>query len=418
MKHFIHIILLGTFLSFILLGCTNNESIETTKSSDIEETIISEITALNPNSRKTSMWKKSEKDQNNEEETKELKDEKAEKATMIAVKDACGAFKWASLGICLGVPAPATAFGALAGAIWESVDEYCNQKDENKKQNETLPYVDNGEYEPIDLRNPTTTISLTNDFLAGDFGELHNLFINLLIENTQFCSLKTEEEKINYILNLLNEHITELPEVMQYEPKDFEDILNYDTHFDISSTLSGRIFMEFTNQVANIKDIEKEQYAYNVMSIINNHYVDGDISQTDAYIINSAISTYINSFYLWRTFVPSQDLATSFIVKCNNYDYWLFVQSTDELLDIANNHDIQYVGIPKITNQKITEVFFFEDIQESMDQYEINVEVLPNGPIEMDVVPFSPSCEIELPQANTYEPNHIQSYPNIFYIAL
>lgn len=99
-------------------------------------------------------------------------------------------------------------------------------------------------------------------------------------------------------------------------------------------------------------------YTNQVMDIVNTAYVDHQISDSSAWLINASVSTLAHTRLLWKSYLPDYRLTTLYMAYIDDYSKWVLCNKS-QLEYLSSHYHVTNVGIPSVIDGKCSEIFFF-----------------------------------------------------------
>lgn len=231
------------------------------------------------------------------------------------------------------------------------------------------------------------------------------------------------------IISLLNEH--SLDELMNMSAEEQLDLVAYYAEHDYDIVLSDegkKILMDdsvTTKYDAFAQNVLHEyfeglsmlhgslllSYSKQFMEAQMRKTLENEDYEAIAYIVNGAISVYVNSKVLWNTYVPDPQIAQQFI-GCDKNGKWRLM-NIDELAMRIQSGEIILYGIPKMKYGKVTGIFFYEELWENYDmKSEICKNIFENKNFLFDGADFKMLADSITAQEGgykVYETEHLYS---------
>lgn len=355
-------------------------------------------------------------DNQNDNEGEEKEDEEELKVDWgeIALNDATGVQAGAGAGSIFGP------WGSVVGAIVAgaglSIVSYIVQSDEEAVvyNKDTLsigsPVFGKIHLNDIDRREPITIWTNhepMNDAIGMNMGVVHNLIINELLSNPQYQN----HDFTN--LSLLKTDIIEIIQNNEYYSVDISNELSeIENSSVIEDELSWLIEMPFEDKktmlsesIVNLTEcldiafhldsVQMQEYACKYTEIVNAAYEAGELSEDDAFFINSVVSVGCYSRMLWRHYLPDPSFNDFRLVYTKVNDTWTFCPTDEDvslLLCSSGYQNESIVGIPHFVHGKLAELYFYSD---NLKQYGIDLD-LDDFVLDIEsVISFSEETKFE-----------------------
>lgn len=304
------------------------------------------------------------------------------RTTLVVASDIIGGSLGALTGTWLGI-----AGGAILGSFLAS---------EVGSTDTSVPAYNNsingpesiGNFTSIDLRdpiNPLYDLQPLNDAIGINIGMYHNFVLTqMLIDENYSCHSSdpaivtdmifqvmedynvmginqiSSSEK-NWIMHSLSQQdyfVENIDEARQEMTAYHECIREY---FDIALYLDYTALYEYTNQYT---------------TIINEAWMNNELSIDEAFLINGCVSVGFYSRQLWRSYLPSPLLSKYRII---------YIEQSNTIICCSKEHMMMLlqagtiygpimIGIPHFVNGIITEVYFYRNGMEGYCELLNNVE--------------------------------------------
>ncbi|MGM9830622.1 MAG: hypothetical protein ACI3Z5_01230 [Paludibacteraceae bacterium] len=284
---------------------------------------------------------------------------------------------------------------AIIGGAFCSYGEYVEQRDDSTK---SVVAYKNGNF-AIDLRKPignhipTLTTWLPNT-IGSEIGMYHNYVIAEVQTNPIY-----EDVRDNASSELLSTFGTILQNICVCTANEFANVEQVissqnllETWKDESNQFTneeeGVLVSNFLSAISNMKESLRYDYICQYMQIINNAYLRGELSEISALLVNGAVSIWYYSHNLWKYYIPLKGQATAYMLEVEE-GHWYITDSFEKLSLMSDNYSPTVLGIPNIIDGHITEIYFFEDIDDFLETEMTTIydvpELITITQVEMDL---------------------------------
>ena len=233
---------------------------------------------------------------------------------------------------------------------------------------------------------------------ASELGVLHNKVIISLLN----------EHSLDKLVNLSAEERLDM--VAYYAKRDYDIVLSDEGKkilLDSSVTtkydaFAQNVLYEYFEGLSMLHGSLLFSYSKQFMEAQMRKTLENKDYETMAYIVNGAISVYVNSKVLWNTYVPDPQIARRFI-GCDMNGKWRLM-NIDELAMRIQSEEIILYGIPKMKNGKVTGIFFYEELWENYDmESEICKNIFENKNFIFDGADFEMLVDGVVANEGNYE---------------
>lgn len=105
--------------------------------------------------------------------------------------------------------------------------------------------------------------------------------------------------------------------------------------------------------------------------------------------IEVGVEVWYYSHLLWNYFIPRPNQVSAFLFQVSS-DVWVLTDSYEKMYSLVNDGNAIAIGVPKIIDNRLTEVFFFKDIEKygtfiPDGKYIYDSENMQIGTIETDM---------------------------------
>lgn len=260
---------------------------------------------------------------------------------------------------------------AIAGGGSASFHAYFDQVDDNDTTQHVVKMWHHNGSPAIDLRDPIGGLqpSLNEGYLPTTIGSTIGMYHNYLIaeafnneEYAEFMRNGVSYQLMQVWFNVLVEQ-----NVLSSDDADAcfvllqqEDFLETWQDRQYEST-EQQLLQDFLSVISSIRERSRYDYVCQYMGIINEAYLNGEMSEESALIINGAISVWFYSHNMWNYYIPMDGCASAYMLETAAGE-WYITSSLDKVHMMLVADSIIAVGIPQIANRHITEIYFFEDM--------------------------------------------------------
>lgn len=389
------------FVVVCMFGCSQDKSNTLSETSHWQEQIVmlnsqyqSNIISSNIKPYKAPQEEdnqdKGENDKEDKEDEEELKVDWGE----VGWADAVGCGQGARLGSWFG--GWGSVVGAVVASVGLSVTSYIVQSEDAKvmyKDNDlSIGSPDFGKINlnDIDRREPICEwidFEPMNSAIGMNIGAVHNFIINELLNNSQYR---------NHDFTDISQLKTDIAEIIQNNDFFSVDISNELFEIANSSTFENEISFQMNKQqleeekailsesIVNLTEcldiafhldsVQMREYVCKYTDIINTAYKDGELSEEDAFYINSVVSVGCYSRMLWRHYLPDPTFVNFRVVYTDVNNTWTFCPTDEDvslLLCSSGYQNESIIGIPHFVHGKLAELYFYSD---DLKQYDVDLD--------------------------------------------
>lgn len=381
------------FVLAILCGCQNDKEIK--NNSDNWEQSIVELNDQYRSYTNSAQNKKNKPMADSDKKDDEAKEDEDQTELKI---DWDEVFYWDVYGACKGVKygkqfgVKGIIIGSSVAGVGLSLAAYIAQHRENAVlywdgdvSTGKPDFTTNG-LGDIDPRDPTIIWDLSqqpmNMAIGVNIGLIHNVAINKVLDGTYtYDEIADENNLKRTIFQVIKENPIFPESVMQILPE-IESRAYNDAEFSLSidnldieeqkSLLSEQIvdITEFLGIAFSLDSALMYEYANRYTMIIDDAYRTGQITEEDAFLVNTAVAVGCYSRMLWRNYLPNPSYDPYRMVYNSTDGEWIFCRE-EYLPLLVETENISIVGIPHFVHQRLAELYFFNSEQ---DKYGINLE--------------------------------------------
>lgn len=297
----------------------------------------------------------------------------------IAAADATGAMTTAwetykstkNPGLSIGV--------GIIGGTTASLAAYFTQQEDSTQG--CMAKLHNDVY-AIDLRYPINASSITrdelwfSDFFFGQAGVYHNYLVKSVLLDSRYVDLK--EKPIDNVFGDFIEILSSEGTFDSYELwegyKFYEETMHDDYGKNFLSLMPEectQYFSEYLSIAENIPADKCYDYTQEYLLALNQAYeTESDIENILALGVGIEVWYYSNS--LWNYYIPRPNQVSTFILQLSD-DKWFITPFKDRIYTLLASGEVKTIGVPKFGNKCLTEIFFFDNIEEYLaleDSYE------------------------------------------------
>lgn len=176
-------------------------------------------------------------------------------------------------------------------------------------------------------------------------------------------------------------------------------------------------FKVYHTTLKNINYADIYSYTNMFMKEVHSNYMDGNISEQDALLINSAVAVFLNSNLLWNRFIPKVHGHNGYLFKSHNQ--WFYTRNKAAVLSELSNGEIQYLGIPNIVKDSFSEIFFFDSFEEYTYWFGYApTALMPNEQLFINYINLPPNADITNNYDLVYHPKPLDFCVGIHYYSL
>lgn len=323
----------------------------------------------------------SEQDPEKDDKKDDDSNQREERLTIAGI-DAAGALE-AGVSAYKHRPRPTWAIiigCAIVGGGSASIGAYFDQGDGTTPINDSTQQMvkmwhDNGS-PAIDLRNPIGGLqpSLNEVYLpmtiGSTIGMYHNYLIAEAFNNTDYAEFM--RNGVSYQLMQVWFNVLVEQDVLSSDDADAcFAILQQEDFLEIwqdrqSESTEQQLLQDFLSVISSIRESSRYDYVCQYMGIIDEAYLNGEMSEESALIINGAISVWFYSHNMWNYYIPMDGCVSAYMLQTSD-DEWFLTNSTDRVRVLLEEGRILAIGIPKFRGEDVTEVFFFENTDSFFD---------------------------------------------------
>ena len=381
--------LLVSLFAILFNGCTNTtKDVSPTDISD--KNYLQKIETLNrqylygySSVPKLSLFKiQSEQDPEKDDKKDDDSNQREERLTIAGI-DAAGAFA-AGVEAYRHRPRPSWPIiigCGIAGGGSASIEAYFDQRNGTTPTNDSTQQMvrmwhDNGS-PAIDLRNPIGGLqpSLEEEYLPTTIGSTIGMYHNYLIaeafDNGEYAEIMCNGESSYQLMQMWFNTLVEQDVLSLDEAEDCFTLLQQEDFLETwqdrqYESTEQQLLQDFMSVISSIRESSRYDYVCQYMGIIDEAYLNGEVSEESALIINGAISVWFYSHNMWNYYIPMDGCASAYMLQTSD-DEWFLTNSTDRVHVLLEEGRVLAIGIPKFIGEDVTEVFFFENTDSFFD---------------------------------------------------